>query len=93
MKFLIKIILFVFLFVQSAPTILCFVNNEENTSLNLSDEEESAKEEKEFKTEFIFTESKSYFSFYQDITSQSENNYLIKDYKTYTYLHIIPPKV
>jgi hypothetical protein len=92
-KFLIKIILVVFLFVQFAPTLVCLVDKDVNCSITLMDEDESSKEEKEFKTEFIFTASKSYFAFNQEVFRETTNNYLIKDYKFYPSLRIIPPKV
>jgi hypothetical protein len=92
-KFLIKIILFLFLFVQTAPTLVCFIDNEKSISLVLADEDENSKEDKEFKTVFIFNEQKSFLSFSQEISTEINNNYLIKHYKVYPSLHIIPPKV
>jgi hypothetical protein len=92
-KFLIKIILVLFLYVQIAPTLVCLIDNEKHCSISLTDEDENSKEEKEFKVEFIFNEVKSHFVFNNEISNKISNDYLIKDYKIYTSVNIIPPKV
>ncbi len=93
MKFLIQIILSLFLFVQTAPTLLCLFDNDKSISINLVDEDENSKEEKEFKAEFIFVDKELTF-LSQNMGSKSVNEeYLIKNYKVYSSLIIIPPKV
>jgi hypothetical protein len=92
-KFLLKIMLLVFLFVQSVPTLVCLIDNEKTCSISLMDEDGNSKEDKEFKTEFIFNETKSHIVFNQEISNKISNDYLIKDYKIDTSVDIMPPKI
>lgn len=93
MKFLAQILLFIFIFAQSAPSIICLIDSDNDFSISMVEDEEKSKEEKELKLEFIFNDI-NYASFIEikDFNKISEN-YLIKDYKIYTSLDILPPKV
>ncbi len=93
MKIIAKILIFIFLVAQAAPTIISMLDFEEEISLNIIEENEKSKDEKEPKTEFIITESKSNYVFNKKISNKISNDYLINNYKIYTSVDIIPPKV
>ena len=98
MNFFAKILLIIFIFAQSAPSIICLIDSDNDISINMIEDEEKSKEEKskeekELKSEFIFDNS-SYACFFETKKfNEISDNYLIKDYKIYTSVNIMPPKV
>lgn len=92
MKFLVQIILVLFVFVHTAPSLVCFFDNEKSITVSLADEDENSKEEKEFKAEFVCGQINDQIAFNQKITKEITSDYLIKDYKVYPSLIVIPPK-
>ncbi len=92
MKCIAKILIFFFLVAQSAPTLISMLDFEEEISLNIIEESEKSKDEKENKTLFLVSESKSNFVFNEKTANKTPNHYLIKDYKFFTTVDIIPPK-
>ncbi len=93
MKIIAKFLLFFFLVAQAAPTIISMLEFEEEISISIIEENEKSKEEKELKTEYIITESKSHFVFNEKSSNKIPNDYLISHYKYFTTVDIIPPKV
>jgi hypothetical protein len=92
-KILAKILLFFFLVAQAAPTIISMLDFEEEISLNIIEENEKSKEEKELKTGFIITESKSHVVFSEQFSNKIPNDFFINEYNTYSSIDLIPPKV
>lgn len=92
MKIIANILLFFFLVAQSAPALISLLDFEEEISLTIIEENEKSKDEKENKTLFLISESKTSFAFIENISNKTPNHYLIKDYKFFTTVDIIPPK-
>ena len=93
MKFIAKIIIFFFLVAQSAPTLISMLDFEEEISFSIIEENEKSKDEKENKTLFLISEPKTNYVFNEKVSNKIPSNYLISDYKIFTSIDIIPPKV
>jgi hypothetical protein len=92
MNFLAKILLFIFIFAQSAPSIIYLVDSDNDFSISIAEDEEKSKEEKEFKTEFIVNENGYNTIVNSEISNITPHNYLMKEYHIVSSIDILPPE-
>jgi thioredoxin-related protein len=90
MNFLAKILLVIFIFAQSAPSLLSIID--EDSSIDLVEDDQKAKEDKQYKSEFIFTEVKTPHVFALKKPKEINTNYLIKEYSFFSSINILPPE-
>jgi hypothetical protein len=92
MNFLAKTLLFIFIFAQSAPSIICLIDSDNDFSISLAEDEEKSKQEKEFKTDFILNDTKIEQFFFQENSKKITPSYLMKDYQVVSLIDILPPE-
>jgi thioredoxin-related protein len=89
MNFLAKILLVIFIFAQSAPSLISIID--EDSSIDFVEDDQKAKEEK-YKAEFIYTEVKTPHVFALKKSKEINTNYLIKEYCFFSSINILPPE-
>ena len=98
MKFLIKLIILVFVLFQFSSTIIYLIENEEGKSfsIDLVDEDQGnskeTKEVKEFKTYYIICNNKLNELTLSNSSIEVLSSYLLKKYKVSASIFIPPPK-
>ncbi|WP_310554992.1 hypothetical protein [Flavobacterium sp.] len=91
MKYFTGIVLFIFILVQSAPSIISLFDCEKELSISMV-EEEKAKEEKALKAEFVFSQNQEMLFFLRNYSNKNLSKYLIKEYQVVTSIDILPPE-
>ncbi len=90
MNFLVKILLFIFLFVQTAPSIISIIDKD--FSIDFIEDNEKTKEEKQFMTEFVFIDYNPYVIFSLKNPTEFNTVYLMKKYIIFSSLDLLPPE-
>ncbi len=90
MNFLVRLLLIIFIFAQTAPSLISIID--EDFAIELTQDDQKAKEEKQYKTEFVFTENRTYDIFDIKNSNKFNNNYLMKKYTIFSSIDILPPE-
>lgn len=94
MKFFAKIFLGIFILFQFSTIIICVINdrNKTNITINITEEEEHAKEIKVVKSEFVVMSNKLSASFIDNSSQKAQDTYLLKNYAANATIFLVPPE-
>ncbi len=93
MKIFIQLFLFFLIIAFAAPSVINFLDSDEEISLTNSDENEKFKDVKELKVEFVIFDSNLHLVTYKIFSKGILTIYLVKDYLKFTSINIEPPMV